>query len=387
MKTNILKTITYLAILWSPALTPSLIAQEKPIPANDAKEDKQALVQLAVLLDTSGSMKGLIDQARRQIWSIVNEFISAKQNGRTPVVQVALYEYGNDGLAKEGHWIRRIQPLTRDLDKISEELFALKTNGGSEFCGAVIDRAASELAWSDDPAVYKAILIAGNEPFTQGPVGPKQACAKAISKGVLVNTIHCGGEANGISGGWKDGAALADGKFLVIDHNETVVHIDAPQDAEIAELNTRLNGTYIAYGAHGETAWRNQAVQDANNSRAGSLSARIATKASANYHNANWDLVDASKQKGFKIEELKEEDLPRELKKMSTEERKTYIGKKDKERKAIQAKILQLSKERSSYVSAKRAEQAKESGKETLGSAVVKAIRTQASAKNIAWEK
>jgi hypothetical protein len=32
---------------------------------------------------------------------------------------------------------------------------------------------------------------------------------------------------------WKDGADLADGKYMNIDHNAEFVHIDAPQDAEI----------------------------------------------------------------------------------------------------------------------------------------------------------
>jgi hypothetical protein len=121
------------------------------------------LVQIAVLLDTSGSMQGLIEQAKTQLWKLVNEFITAKQDGKTPVVQVALYEYGKSSLRSEDHWIRQIQPLTRDLDKVSEELFALTTNGGDEYCGAVIQRATLDLAWDANPKVYKAIFIAGNE--------------------------------------------------------------------------------------------------------------------------------------------------------------------------------------------------------------------------------
>ena len=101
-------------------------------PADVAKpSENQAKVQLAILLDTSGSMSGLIEQTKTQLWSIVNTFIDAKQGGQVPFVEVALYEYGNDGLNSENHWIRQIQPLTRDLDKISEELFSLRTNGGS----------------------------------------------------------------------------------------------------------------------------------------------------------------------------------------------------------------------------------------------------------------
>jgi len=188
-------------------------------------------VQIAVLLDTSSSMSGLIEQAKTQLWKLVNEFITAKQNGKTPVVQVALYEYGKSSLRSEENWIRQIQPLTRDLDKVSEELFALTTNGGDEYCGAVIQRATKDLAWDANPQAYKAIFIAGNEPFTQGPIDSKQSCKDAITKGIIVNTIHCGGEAQGIAGNWNQGALLADGKYLVIDQNQAIVHIEAPQDA------------------------------------------------------------------------------------------------------------------------------------------------------------
>ena len=204
-------------------------------PVNSAPDTP--VVQIAVLLDTSGSMSGLIEQAKTQLWKLVNEFITAKQDGKTPVVQVALYEYGKSSLRAEENWIRQIQPLTRDLDKISEELFALTTNGGDEYCGAVIQRATKDLAWDANPKVYKAVFIAGNEPFTQGPVDSKKSCQEAIAKGIIVNTIHCGSESQGIAGNWNQGALLADGKYLVIDQNQAIVHIEAPQDKENVKLN------------------------------------------------------------------------------------------------------------------------------------------------------
>ncbi len=166
------------------------VQQIVEIPSSQPKP----LVQIAILLDTSGSMSGLIDQARAELWSIVNEFILSERGGRQPEIQVALYEYGNMGLSSETGWIRRIVPLTTDLDKVSEELFALKTNGGDEYCGWVIRDATQKLAWSSSPEDLKVIFIAGNEPFTQGPVDYREVCRAAIARGVIVNTIHCGGE-------------------------------------------------------------------------------------------------------------------------------------------------------------------------------------------------
>ena len=204
--------------------------------AKPAKERPK--IQLAILLDTSNSMDGLINQARTQLWKIVNELATAKRDGQVPEMQVALYEYGKPTLPREKGYVRQIVPLTDDLDKISEELFALTTNGGDEYCGQVIAAATAELAWSKSDRDLKLIFIAGNEPFTQGPLDYKKACGDAIGKGITVNTIFCGAEAQGISTGWLDGAKLADGSFLHIDQSQPVSQIRTPFDARLAELSS-----------------------------------------------------------------------------------------------------------------------------------------------------
>ena len=354
-------------------------------PVNSAPDTP--VVQIAVLLDTSSSMSGLIEQAKTQLWKLVNEFITAKQDGKTPIVQVALYEYGKSSLRAEENWIRQIQPLTRDLDKISEELFALTTNGGDEYCGAVIQRATRDLAWDTHPKVYKAVFIAGNEPFTQGPIDSKKSCQEAIAKGIIVNTIHCGSESQGIAGNWNQGALLADGKYLVIDQNQAIVHIEAPQDKEIVKLNEELNKTYISYGKEAPMAKTRQLAQDTNaaaKAESGARVQRVISKASSSYSNTAWDLVDACKQKDFDITKVKEADLPEEMKKMTMDERKDYLAKKTAERAEIQQRVLTLNKEREAYVATKRKESAKA---DTLDTAMVKALRTQAEKKGIAWEK
>ena len=353
MKTRTLLT-TLIACAASVALTNHALAKESD---SKPKEAKKPLVQIAILLDTSGSMQGLIEQAKSQLWRIVNEFAKAKQDGISPEVQVALYEYGKSSLSASSGWGRQIQPLSTDLDKISEELFALRTNGGEEYCGWVIRDAVNGLAWDPSSDVYKAIFIAGNEPFTQGPVNYSESCKAAITKGIIVNTIHCGNEATGINTKWKDGALLADGNYLVIDQNRAVVSIEAPQDKEIEQLGVQLNRTYIAYGVAGRAGEVRQRAQDANvlslAPASGAAVQRSVAKASANYQNASWDLVDAAKDKDFKLAELKTEELPAEMQKMDAEERKTYVEENAKERTELQTKINQLNQEREKYVASR----------------------------------
>ncbi len=359
---------------------------EKAEPVKMPVVERKPLVQMAILLDTSGSMSGLIDQARTELWAIVNEFIFAERNGLEPEVHVALYEYGKNSLPREKGYVRQIVPFTSDLDKVSEELFALKTNGGDEYCGWVIKEASEQLKWSSSPDDLKVIFIAGNEPFTQGPVDYRQSCKAAISKDIIVNTIHCGPPSAGIEGKWKDGAVLADGQYMNIDHNRKAIHIDAPQDKEIAELGIKLNQTYIAFGTRGNLAYERQSAQDRNASAASkeSLLQRAVTKASRNYRNEAWDLVDALKNNNVQLEDIKDEELPKEMQNMTVKERKAYVEAKAKQRNEMQQKIQQLNEQRKKYI-AEEMEKLRKEGK-TLGSAVIKAIRDQAQEKNFTFE-
>lgn len=362
------------------------------IAPEEAVIEEKPLVQLAILLDTSNSMDGLIDQAKTHLWQIVNEFATAKQNGQSPDLHVALFEYGNDGLPAEENHIRLVVPLTNDLDKISEELFALRTNGGSEYCGAVIDKATEVLTWSSNNDDFKAIFIAGNEPFTQGPKLYTESCKAAIEKGIIVNTIFCGDQNEGINTKWKDGAVLADGAYVSINQNARLVHIEAPQDKEIAQLNTQLNGTYIAYGLRGVEAKERQQAQDDNAADLNDavLAQRAASKSSKLYSNAKWDLCDAWTQGKIKIEDLEKipaDQLPEEMRKMNKEERKQYVLEKIQERKKIQDKIKKLSAERQRYVAEERKKQAEASGEKTLEDAVIESVRDQAGEKGFEFEE
>jgi len=378
-----MKRVVMIASLSIVAAWPGIVAaQAKDKPRNPS-------VQIALLLDTSNSMDGLIGQAKSQLWSVVNEFIRARRDGRPPVVEVALYEYGNDGLPASEGFIRQVVPLTDDLDTVSEKLFALKTNGGQEYCGQVIRDAVRQLRWSKSGNVYKVIFIAGNEPFTQGTVDYHVSCRSAIEKGIIVNTIHCGAVAIGESTGWKDGAVLADGRFMSIDQDQKVVAIVAPQDDEIAKLGVAMNKTYIPYGKMGAEGQTRQVAQDANASAtsANAFVTRNVSKSSATlYCNDAWDLVDAIKTGRCKLDDLKDDDLNEDFRKLSKAQRQASVEKATKEREGIQKRILDLNKQREAFVAAEAKKQAESGQQETLDTVILKAVREQASRANIKFE-
>lgn len=362
--------------LKDPLLTEITIENSKP--ANN-------MVRIALLLDTSNSMDGLINQAKAQLWDIVNKFTHAKcGNDGRPQLQIALYQYGNDNLSSREGYIQQVLGFSSDLDEISEKLFSLSTNGGEEYCGQVIQTSLSQLDWGKNPDQLKMIFIAGNEPFTQGKLNYKDAVANAKEKDVIVNTIFCGAYEQGINTGWKNGAQLTGGEYMAIDHNREVVHIATPYDDVIIKLNSRLNKTYISYGALGAAKIQQQSAQDSNAMEMEEAVAvkRAVSKSSRLYTNSSWDLVDASKAEGFDIDKIEKEQLPTELKEKSKTEIASYIEGKKKERSDIQKEIQDLNSKREAYI----ASQQKDNEKGELENAMLIAIKKQAAKKNYRWE-
>jgi hypothetical protein len=358
-----------------------LVAQA--ILSEDEKPAKQ-YVKIALLLDTSNSMDGLINQAKAQLWDIVNEFTYARcGNEARPSLQIALYEYGNDNISsREGH-IRQVIGFSSDLDEISEKLFSLTTNGGEEFCGQVINSSLKQLEWGKNADDLKMIFIAGNEPFTQGKLNYKDATSQAKEKDVIVNTIFCGNYDQGVGSKWKNGAELTGGEYIAIDHNRQVVHVATPYDDVIIQLNAKLNKTYISYGYAGARKMAAQAEQDTNayELNEGVALKRAVSKSSRLYNNSSWDLVDAAEDKEFEVSKLKEEDLPSELKGKTDKQIEKYIADKKTERAKIQKEIRELNRKREAHIAKNQKEQQGE-----LESALLTAIKNQGAKKNYKWD-
>ena len=341
---------------------------------------KRPAVDVAILLDTSNSMDGLISQAKTQLWTIVQQFADAKKNGQTPILRVALFEYGNSTLPATEGYIRQVVQLTDDLDALSAALFALKNRGGDEYCGQVIKEAVTRLAWSQEPNSYRAIFIAGNEPFTQGQVDYKSSCKRAIELGIVVNTIHCGSYQAGVSGKWQAGAQLAEGEYFNIDQDRVIVHVDCPQDKIIIQLNAELNKTYLWYGKKEMRHFyaHNQVEQDANAAQSSfaAFVGRTIAKAGDTYRNDKRDLVDAVAEDARALEEIQEDELPERLRKMSLAERMLTVEALAKSRQRLKQRIAKLKTQRESYLAAQR-QQLEGSNEVTLGDAVTSAVRKQ----------
>lgn len=344
-----------------------------------------ATIQLALLLDTSSSMNGLINQTKMQLWNLVNKMSYAQCNETQANLEIALYEYGNSNLAAKDNFLRQVVPFTTDLDVISKALFGLTTSGGDEYCGAVIDHATGNLEWRTGDQDLKMIFIAGNESFLQGHTPPAQAMAAAAKKDITVNTIFCGDAQVGISLKWKEGAVTGKGSYTVIDQNRQTHYATTPYDQEILRYNNQLNDTYIAYGVQGYSRAAQQEQLDVETQ---SLSAaanvnRSVVKSKSVYNNASWDLIDAAQdeQQLDKLIAEHKETLAADLKDKSVADIKKTIAAKKKQREALQKSILTLNEKREAYLKEQGA-----AGANELEDAMVQAIKLRAAAKKYTWD-
>jgi hypothetical protein len=355
-------------------------------PTKKEKPTANPKIQAAILLDVSGSMDGLIEQAKAQLWNMVNTMGKAKcNNGIDPTIEIALYEYGrtNNDVAKG--YVKQLSGFTNDLDSLSKILFSLKTNGGDEYCGQVIKTSLEELSWDNNTESYKVIFIAGNEDFLQGNIKYTEACGVARQKGVIVNTIYCGDKMQGIREHWNLLGECGNGSFTNINQNNKIDDIPTPYDSLLLTLDGDLNKTYFAYNNYGNAKLQEVVIVDkANYSMSKSAAIkRGKTKGNAKlYKQSNWDLVDAKSDDKDFVKKLDKKMLPDSLKTKSTEELEKIVDEKAKQRAATQQKIAELNTKRDAYIAAEKAKNATNKVA-TMETEVERIIKEQASRSNM----
>lgn len=359
------------------AMFPSLllagvVAAQAPAPATRP-------IDLAICLDVSGSMEGLLNAARQNLWAVVNELATLKP---APQLRVALLTYGCPAYDQASGWVQVDTGLTQDLDLVSQKLFALRTNGGDEYVARVVQTALDKLAWSQDPAALKLLFVAGNEAATQDPLVDFRAqCKAAISRGIVVNSIYCGGAADELAPAWREVAQLADGQFAAIEQDRSVV-ITTPFDQQLADLSVVINTTYVPFGKAGSAQWANQAAQDGNAAglNVAAAAQRCQTKGSGLYSNSQWDLVDACRDAKFVLAEVKVEDLPEAMRKMTPAQRQAYVTSQQQKRDALRQQVEALGKQRDAHVQGEM-QKLEAAGKAVFEHAVLEAVRQQAGQK------
>ncbi|RYY90931.1 MAG: VWA domain-containing protein [Chitinophagaceae bacterium] len=338
-------------------------------------------IQVAILLDVSSSMDGLIDQAKAQLWNLVGLLGRAECDRGTPQVEIALYEYGRTSNDAAQGYVKRIHSFTRELDSLSKSLFALNTNGGEEYCPQVIYTSVQDLPWDSDPKTYKALFIAGNESFRQGSLTWEKACAAARAKGIVVNTIYCGDKAEGIREFWNLNAECGSGSYSNINSNAQAEDIPTPYDSALYTLNDQFNVTMVGYGVRGRAAGVQVAEVDRINyeHNKASAAARATVKAQRGlYNNASWDIVDAYEADSNFHKTVDRSSLPDSLQQKTAAQLKVVIERKRAERDQVRGQIAEISRKRGEWLTEERKRRATRGAEEaTLESEMEKVLKVQ----------
>lgn len=330
-------------------------------------------IQLALLLDTSNSMDGLINQAKNQLWETISHL---SKNVPEAEIEIALYHYGNDQLSIYNDYVDQVLSFTNNLDKVSSALFGLQTNGGSEYCGSVINKSTQELLWDNKSTTQKVLVIAGNEGFTQGSTLYSKAISKATEKSIQVNTIYCGNANDGVYRIWKKGATLGNGQSFTINQNSDVKQITTPYDNDILVCNKKINKTYVPVYVEQNVEKEVMEINDIEQEEEQKerLVEKALIKKNKNIYNKDtWDAVDNYESNNGSISSLRQSGkglLNAEFQGKTDYEIKAVVEDLKEQRDELHEELDQLEIKRQRYISQNK----KETNEKTLGKQLVNAM-------------
>lgn len=353
-------------------------------PANAAPAAKPR-IEVCFVLDTTGSMSGLIEGAKQKIWSLANEIISAKP---TPDIRIGLVGYRDRG----DQYVLKPYDLTNDIDTVYAQLQSFRADGGGDMPESVneaLDYAVQKMSWNSDRQVLKLIFLVGDCPphmdYADGPKYP-DVCQAAVKKDLIINTVQCGTVAQ-TTPIWQEVAKFSEGSYAAIAQTGGMVAIATPMDARLAELNRELGVTLVPYG-------KAEARRVVLSKQAAAEAAPTSVAADRLMFNNRYglavqgegELLDSLAQGKVELDAIKKDDLPADLQKLNDKELKAAIEQKQKARTELQGRIQKLSEEREQYIAAERKRLA-ESGKgDSFDATVAAAIRNQAARKGIEYK-
>jgi Mg-chelatase subunit ChlD len=372
--TNMIKTPPAIV---NPVIMPSVVANQHP------------QIEVVFVLDTTGSMGGLIAAAKEKIWSIASTMASAQT---APEIKMGLVAYRDRGDA----YVTQTIALSSDLDSMYAKLMDFQADGGGdgpESVNQALYDAVHNMTWSQNPNTYKVIFLVGDAPphrDYQDDVKYPVTLALAKQKGIIVNAIQCGQDSSA-TGDWQQVASLGQGSYFQVEQSGNAVAIATPYDKKLAELSSKLDKTRFFYGNDEEKArqaGKKAATDKLHKEASTEAQARRATfnataSGKANLLGEN-ELVDAVTSGRVKLSSLPKKSLPESLQVMSPAAQEAFVGNTKKERGELESEIKQLAGQRNDYLEHKVV--AEGGKKDSLDAKLYGAIRNQAKEKGLVYE-
>jgi Mg-chelatase subunit ChlD len=363
------------ASLTAPPLIPIDQHIDKPI------ENQHAKIEVVFVLDTTGSMGGLIDAAKENIWSIATTMASAQT---APDISIGLVAYRDRG----DDFVTKVVDLSSDLDSVYATLMDFEAAGGGdgpESVNAALYDSINSISWSQDTDTYKVVFLVGDAPpHMDYPNEMKypEILKTAAARGIIVNSIQCG-EYAAATRPWQQIAQLAGGRYFQVEQSGSAVAIATPFDARIASLSRSLDETRLYYGDADEKLKQEERQRAVDKLHRESSAAALAKRANFNTSTSGdknflgeGELVDDVASGRVLLEEIVVTALPAPLQAMSPAEQEAVIEAHAEKRSELKKQIQALASQRKDYLSDKVAEM--DNAESSLDYQIFGAVREQA---------
>jgi Mg-chelatase subunit ChlD len=349
----------------------------------------QSRIDVVFVLDTTGSMGGLIQAAKEKIWSIATTMASAQS---APEIRMGLVAYRDRGDA----YVTRVVDLTSDLDSMYATLMDFQANGGGdgpESVNQALHDAVHKISWSQDTGTYKVVFLVGDAPphmDYQDDVKYPVTLGTAKQQGIVVNAIQCG-QASGTTPAWQQIASLGDGQYFQVEQAGSAVAIATPFDEKIAKLSAKLDDTRLYYGTAEEKEKQQRKLEAADKLHAASSVESRARRAAFNTSKsgaANFlgegELVDEVTSGRVDFSSIDKDQLPAAMQAMAPEEQEAIISETAERRNELKHRISELTRERADYLGKKVDEAG--GARDSLDDKIYRAVREQAGKLGLTYE-
>jgi Mg-chelatase subunit ChlD len=356
MKANILVAGLVLATVGAVLLYPTFRGNAIGTPQGVVVTPTAAKrVEVVFVLDTTGSMGGLIDAAKEKIWSIASTLAQAQQ---APEISMGLVAYRDRGDA----YVTQVVDLNRDLDTMYAKLMDFAADGGGDGPEAVneaLEAAIQRVSWSQDPGTYRVVFLVGDAPphmDYQDDVKYPQVVAAAAAKGIVVNTIQCGSMSETATP-WQHIAAIGRGRYFTVEQAGSAVAIETPVDAQIATLAAELDATRLYYGSADEraekeikvTATRRLTEEASVAARARRGAFNVTVSGAANAFGERELVADVASGR-VDLNDVPAAELPPAVAALPAEQQSELLAQTAAKREELQRQIAALAAERDAYI-------------------------------------
>ncbi len=372
------------AVLLSSALAaPAFAADPAPPPVTTEARAARPTLDVVFVLDTTGSMGGLIEGAKQKIWSIASRMASGTP---TPRIRVGLVGYRD----KTDDYVTKRFDLSEDLDGVYTNLQGFQAGGGGdgpEHVGRALGEAVSLMSWSQDPKAAKMIFLVGDAPahddYNDG-WNTRVWAKKSIGQGIVVNTVRCGTDVT-TENLFRDLSLLADGSYVSIQQSGGMVAVATPFDTDIAKLNaeiadkTLVGGSALAQREGNAELSALKAMPSSVSSDRAAFKSKSAPSAPATevVRARGAVTLNAAPEK---VNTLSEDELPATLKALPRGEREAYVRKQNAEQQALQGQVAELSKKRDAFLKG-----AVEKKKDSFDDQVFESVKRSAARAGVAY--